>query len=111
MSIIPYSGKLSRDKTFANFADLEPFVKVFSANFEGRKCTCAHASHPTVDPRKFSPRNLLLSHFRESFIPRKFPAIRYKNIMIISIIIIYYTRIGKGTQSCECSKIVYNYVS
>ena len=33
--IILYSGKLSRDKTFANFADLEPFVKVFSANFEG----------------------------------------------------------------------------
>ena len=29
---IPYSGKLSRDKTFANFADLKPFVKVFSAN-------------------------------------------------------------------------------
>ena len=29
---IPYSGKLSRDKTFANF---EPFVKVFSANFVG----------------------------------------------------------------------------
>ena len=55
-------------------------MKVFSANFEGRqrrKCTCAHASHPTVDPRKFSPRNLLFSHFRESFIPPKFPAIRY----------------------------------
>ena len=71
---IPYSGKLLRDKTFTNFADLEPFVKVFSANFE---CTCAHASHPTVDPRKFSLRNLLFSHFRESFIPRKFPAIWY----------------------------------
>ena len=35
--VIPYSGKLSRGgKTFANFVDLEPFVKVFSANFEGR---------------------------------------------------------------------------
>ena len=33
---LPYSGKLSRDKTFANFADSEPFVKVFSGNFEGR---------------------------------------------------------------------------
>ena len=30
ISDIPYSGKLSRDKMFANFADLEPFVKVFS---------------------------------------------------------------------------------
>ena len=33
--IIPYSGKLSREKTFVNFVDLEPFVKVFSTNFEG----------------------------------------------------------------------------
>ena len=32
-TVIPYSGKLSRDKTFANFADLGTFVKVFSANF------------------------------------------------------------------------------
>ena len=31
---LPYSGKLSRDKMFANFADLEPFVKVFSANLK-----------------------------------------------------------------------------
>ena len=27
---IPYSGKLSREKTFANFMDLGPFMKVFS---------------------------------------------------------------------------------
>ena len=52
---------------FANFADLEPFVKVFSANL---KCV-----RPIL-----SPRNLLFSHFRESFIPRKFPAIRYMYI-------------------------------
>ena len=26
---ISYSGKLSRQKTFTNFVDLEPFVKVF----------------------------------------------------------------------------------
>ena len=31
---IPYSGKPSRDKTFVNFADLEPFVKVFSVNLK-----------------------------------------------------------------------------
>ena len=29
---LPYSGKLSREKTFANFADLSPFVKFFFAN-------------------------------------------------------------------------------
>ena len=28
--VIPYSGKLSRKKSFTNFADLMPFVKVFS---------------------------------------------------------------------------------
>ena len=27
---VPYSGKLLREKTFTNFADLLPFVKVFS---------------------------------------------------------------------------------
>ena len=33
---IPYSGKLLREKTFANFADLCSAAKVFSANFWGR---------------------------------------------------------------------------
>ena len=32
---ILYSGKLSREKTFANFAVLWLFVKIFSAKFEG----------------------------------------------------------------------------
>ena len=32
---IQYNGKLSRVKTFANFAVLWLFVKVFSANFGG----------------------------------------------------------------------------
>ena len=36
-------ANIARDKTFV---DLEQFVKVFSANSEGRKCTFAHASHP-----------------------------------------------------------------
>ena len=30
---LAYSGKLSREKTFMNFADLEPPAKVFSAKF------------------------------------------------------------------------------
>ena len=30
---IPYSGKLSREKTFTNLAVLEPPVKVFSTKF------------------------------------------------------------------------------
>ena len=32
---IPYSGKLLREKTFANFEVLWPFAKVFSAKFGG----------------------------------------------------------------------------
>ena len=32
---IPYSRKLSREKTFANFVVLWLFVKVFSAKFGG----------------------------------------------------------------------------
>ena len=28
--VIPYSGKLSKEKTFANFKVLGPFAKVFS---------------------------------------------------------------------------------
>ena len=30
---LAYGGKLSREKTFMNFADLEPPAKVFSAKF------------------------------------------------------------------------------
>ena len=33
---VPCSGKLSREKTFADFAVLEPSAKVFSAKFWGR---------------------------------------------------------------------------
>ena len=52
MPIIPYSGKLSREKTFTNFVDLMPFVKVFSTKS-------------------------YISRIRGSFLPRKFPAILY----------------------------------
>ena len=33
---VPYSGKLSREKAFANFMGFSPLAKVFSANFLGR---------------------------------------------------------------------------
>ena len=36
LNSIPYSGKLSREKTFADFAVLELSAKVFSAKFWGR---------------------------------------------------------------------------
>ena len=42
--LIPYSGKLSRVKIFANFVDLGLSVKDLSANYEGVVCTmCGHS--------------------------------------------------------------------
>ena len=37
---ILFGGKLSREKTFMNFAILEPLVKVFSAKFGHTIPTC-----------------------------------------------------------------------
>ena len=63
---IPYSGKLSREKTFANFEVREPSAKVFSTKFWGMphplmfgfkqsvKVFSVKFSLPT-DPQKFSP--------------------------------------------------------
>ena len=68
--IIPYSGKLSREKAFTNFTVLEPSVKIFSMKF-GRAI-------PTYDrflAKTFSAKWSLLP-ICESFLPRKFPAIR-----------------------------------
>ena len=48
--MIPYSGKLSREKTFANFEILWLFVKVFSAKFGCMASLAAQASNL----RKFS---------------------------------------------------------
>ena len=62
---IPYSGKLLREKTFANFADLCSATKVFSANFLG--CgTHAHALCQCPHPCR------LVKLFHESFLRRIF---------------------------------------
>ena len=61
---IPYSGKLSREKTFVNFAVLWLFAKVFSAKFGGM------ASIGTVKAsnlRKFSLRKSYFSPIHKSF--------------------------------------------
>ena len=68
--IIPYSGKLMREKAFTNFTVLEPSVKLFSTKF-GRAV-------PTYDRflvKIFSAKWSLIP-ICESFLPRKFPAIR-----------------------------------
>ena len=70
---IPYSWKLSQVKTFANFAVLPASAKVLSTNFSVRGLgECVGFSKT----RKFYSRNALLYRIRESFHPRKFPAIR-----------------------------------
>ena len=52
-----YSGKLSREKTFTNFTDLMPFVKVFStkmrvAHFGLQKQSIETASNGTIHTLK-----------------------------------------------------------
>ena len=77
VALIPYSGKLLREKTFTNFAVLWLFVKVFSTKFGGVVSFCvAQASNLW----NFSPQKLSFSPICESFLPRKFPAIRYVTV-------------------------------
>ena len=65
---VPYSGKLSREKTFVNFAVLWLFAQVFSAKFgsmaQQKQTIC-----------EFSLRKSYFSPICESFLPQKFPAI------------------------------------
>ena len=54
---IPYSRKLSRIKTFANFAVLWLFVKVFSTKLLG---VVSFGTEKASNPRKFSLKSFLL---------------------------------------------------
>ena len=49
---IPYSGKLSREKTFANFMVLWLFAKFFSTKSGG---VASFGMAQASNPRKFSP--------------------------------------------------------
>ena len=66
--LVPYSGKLSREKIFANFAVLWLFVTVFLHEIWG----CGILWHGKVsNPRKFSPqKNVLFTNLRK-FSPSK----------------------------------------
>ena len=70
---IPYSRKLSREKTFANFTVLWLFAKVFSTKFGG---VVSFGAAQANNPRKFSQRKPSFSPLHESFLPWKFPAIQ-----------------------------------
>ena len=69
-----YGGKLSREKTFSNFAVLELFVKVFSTKFGGMVymlpvtwCTLgAWCTLARQNPQKFFPRKSFLQNFSPS---------------------------------------------
>ena len=71
---ILYSRKLSREKPFTNFTIFQPSAKVFSTKFWA--CHTHYATSFNI-PRKFSPQNAPLLPICESFLLRKFPAIRY----------------------------------
>ena len=67
---IPYSGKLSREITFANFKVLGLSVKVFSVKINGHTHTLVVVSN---DPRKFSLRISYFHQFAKVFFLESFP--------------------------------------
>ena len=74
---IPYSGKLSREKTFANFTVLWLIAKVFSAKFGS---VASFGTAKANNQRKFSPQKSYFSPVHESFLPQKFPAVQYATL-------------------------------
>ena len=70
---IPYSGKYSRDKIFADFVVCLTSAKILSANLGVRAVLSRDSGQ---HPRKFYPRIFIFGAIREIFVPRKFPAIR-----------------------------------
>ena len=94
---LPYSGKLSREKTFANFVDLSPLAKVFFANIA---CTRNPYSVYSINPQ-----NLRTRRFRESFLPRKFPATRYISQLedIVHVYVCNCVMLLSGFSVCSAS--------
>ena len=81
---LPYSGKLTREETFANFTVLWLFAKVFSVKF-GSVVSFGAAKASYL--RKFSQQKLYFSLIRESFLPRKFTAIWYPSLPLHSVVV------------------------
>ena len=71
--IILYSRKLSRNKTFTNFAVLWLFAKVLFTKFGGM---VSFGVAKVSNLWKFSLQKSYFSPIHESFLPQKFPAIR-----------------------------------
>ena len=68
--VIPYSGKLSREETFANFVVLRLCVKVFSAKFGG---VVFFGAAKASNPRKFSLRKSIFHESTKVFSLKSFP--------------------------------------
>ena len=73
--VLPYGGKLSREKAFAFFAVLEPSVKVFKAKFCGH--TYIIIGRTGAIRESFLREILVLYRNVKLFLPRKYSAIRY----------------------------------
>ena len=71
-----YSGKLSRQKNFANFAVLWLFMRVFSTKFGGGGVASLGMAKAS-NLQKFSLRKLYFLTNSQKFLPRKFPVILY----------------------------------
>ena len=68
--MIPYSRKLSREKTFADFAVLWLFAKVFSVKFGG---VASFGAAKASNPQKFSPQKLYFHQSVKVFSLKSFP--------------------------------------
>jgi len=67
---IPYSGKLSREKTFANFVVLWLFMKVFSAKFG---CVAPLVLQKRAIRESFLSENCSFHQFAKVFSLESFP--------------------------------------
>ena len=84
--IIPYSGKLSREKTFTNFAVLWLVVNVFSAKFGG---VATFGTAQASNLQKISPQKSYFHQFAKVFALESFPLYSIKvrgwNLKLITI--------------------------
>ena len=76
--MLPYSGKLLREKTFANFEVLWLFAKVFSAQFGGCGVFWWH-------------QRAIRKNVCESFLPQKFLAVRYLGVYDVICYVVYHS--------------------
>ena len=85
---IPYGRKLLREKTFANFAVLWPFMKVFSVKF-GNMASFGAAQASNL--RKFSPQKLYFLPICESFLCKNYIFYQFAKVFSLKSFLLYGT--------------------